>query len=65
MALLNYTTTVEASKTAGEIQEMLRKHDAQVVIIEYGPGRQISGLSFEIDVRGKILSFRLPVQAES
>jgi hypothetical protein len=61
MGLLNYTTQVPASKTAAEIQDILRTHGATAVVLEYAAAKTI-GLSFEVIVEGKTLSFRLPVQ---
>ncbi len=63
MPLLNYTTEVPASKTAGEIQEMLRKHGAVAVTIEYQEGKT-TGLSFSIPLADNVLSFRLPVKSD-
>lgn len=46
MPILNYTTEVESAKTVGEIQSILAKHGAKVVIAEYDDGGEINGLSF-------------------
>lgn len=61
--ILNYTTQVPVSKTAAEIQEILRKHGATAVTNEYDSGK-IVGLSFEVTVNEKVLAFRLPVRPE-
>lgn len=44
MAILNYTTTVDAFKTVSEIEYILMKHKAKSVMKEYS-GNQIVGLS--------------------
>jgi len=65
MALLNYTTQVDADKTAAEIATMLRKAGAQAVLTEYDPkGEYVSALSFRIDLNGQMLQFRLPTNPD-
>jgi hypothetical protein len=59
--ILNYTTEVESAKTVGEIQSILAKHGAKVVIAEYDDAGEINGLAFVIIVNGRELSIRLPV----
>lgn len=48
MAILNYTTTVDAFKTASEIEYILMKHKAKSIMKNYD-GESITGLSFLID----------------
>lgn len=57
--VLNYTTTKAAEETIGEIQRILSRYGVQGVLTEYD-GRQVSALSFRIDMNGQILSFKLP-----
>lgn len=59
MAIKNYTTTINANKTIGEIQELLSKHGANAIMTEYNNG-EVIGLSFKImTLRGE-LGIRLP-----
>ena len=67
MALLNYTTSIDAFKTIAEIQQLLVKVGASAVLSEYDGSGNIVALSFTIalpspnaaDKRQEI-SFRLP-----
>ena len=63
MPLKNYTTKVPANRSVKEIQDMLQKHGASGVLMEYekGTGR-IASLSFKIDVNGQSMGFRLPLK---
>jgi hypothetical protein len=60
MTILNYTTTISAEKTAGEIQAKLAKAKAQAVLCEYGPDGVMSSMSFRIDTSHGVIAFRLP-----
>ena len=61
MALLNYTTKIDADKTVGEIAKMLSKNGAQAVLTEYDEvDSYVTALSFRINVSGQLISFRLP-----
>ena len=64
MPLLNYTTKIEAHKTAAEIQEILAKHGAKAILIEYDNG-QVSALSFQAATPHGDIGFRLPINAEA
>ncbi len=63
MPLKNYTTRVPANRSVQEIQEMLQKHGASGVLLEYekNTGR-IASVSFRIDLDGKVMGFRLPLK---
>ena len=63
MPLKNYTTKVPANRSVQEIQEMLQKHGATGVLMEYekGTGR-IASLAFKIDLNGNSVGFRLPLK---
>jgi hypothetical protein len=63
MALKNYTTKVPANRSVQEIQEILQKHGASGVLMEYesNTGR-ISSLSFKITTNGQDWGFRLPLK---
>ena len=61
--LKNYTTKVPANRSVQEIQEMLQKHGATGVLIEYEKGTGIiASLSFKIDLKDKLIAFRLPLK---
>lgn len=61
MALLNYTSNVDADKTAMEIAKCLSMHGAQAVLTEYDPKEgTVSAISFRIKVGEQMMSFRLP-----
>jgi len=57
--LLNYTTTIDVSKTVAEIQKMLVRAGAQSILSNYDDGYIVS-LSWQMPVKGQTLGFRLP-----
>lgn len=62
MALLNYSTTIPASKTAAEIQRILAQNGTRQILTEFDDQQRISAVLFRIDgPGGEALSFRLPV----
>lgn len=63
MAILNYTTTVDAFKTVSEIEYILMKHKAKSIMKNYD-GESITGLSFLIDTGVQQIPIRLPVKVE-
>lgn len=66
MALKNYTTKVPANRSIAEIQEMLQKHGAVGMFMEYekGTGR-IDSMAFQLDFNGNKVSFKLPIKWRS
>lgn len=65
MAILNYTTKIDADKTAGEIARMLSKGGAQAVMTEYDPEQNyVKAMSFRINLNGNMISFKLPCEWE-
>jgi len=62
MGLLNYTTKISASKSIGEIQELLQKGGAKVILTEFGDEGFIESLSFKVNVKGQDMGFKLPCQ---
>ncbi len=61
MGLLNYTTKIDADKTAAEIARCLSKHGASAVLTEYDPeNNYVSAISFKIKIGEQSMSFRLP-----
>ena len=63
MPILNYTTTISAAKTVGEIQDKLAKAGASAMMIDYENGEP-NAVSFLLSVNGQIISFRLPSRWE-
>lgn len=60
MALLNYTTTVDAAKTLGEIQRCLVNHGARGVMFGYDAHKNPDSIAFAITTRFGERTFRLP-----
>lgn len=63
MAILNYTTTIDAFKTVSEIEYILMKHKAKSIMKNYD-GESITGLSFLIDTGLQQVPVRLPVKID-
>lgn len=63
--ILNYTTSIRATKTVGEIQVILAKHGAKSISIEFAPDAEPAAVSFTIGIPGGgDVRFRLPCQVE-
>jgi hypothetical protein len=60
-AILNYTTSIDAGKTAGECIGLLAQHGAGHIGIDYDGERQPCGLSFEIGTPWGPRSYHMPV----
>ena len=61
MPLLNYTTRIDADKTASEIARCLSLHGATSVLTDYNKEEGfIEALSFKIEVGDQVIGFRLP-----
>lgn len=65
MALLNYTTIVAADKTAAEIQQILVKHGARTILLNFGDAHELTGLSFQMETQNGILPFTLPANVKA
>lgn len=65
MALLNYTTSIEATKTVAEIQSILAKHGAKSILIDYGEAGAIEACSFRVITPKGDVAIRLPVDPEA
>lgn len=63
MAILNYTTQIDAFKTVSEIEYILMKHKAKSIMKNY-EGESITGLSFLIDTGRQQVPVRLPVKID-
>lgn len=57
----NYTTTVEATKTATECMSLLARHRARQVSIDYDDDGQPAGLSFTMTTSWGPRQFAMPV----
>lgn len=64
MPLLNYTTQVNAEKTASEVQRMLARAGARAIMAEYDDGH-IKGVAFQIQTSFGLQQFHLPVNVEA
>jgi hypothetical protein len=64
MPTLNYTTTIAAEKTIGEIQAMLARHGAAAIATSYEQGEAI-GLSFKLDTPHGPRAFTLPIDVDA
>lgn len=63
MAIKNYTTTINANKTIGEIQEILSKHGANAIMTEYENG-EVVALSFKINTPRGEIGIKLPANID-
>ena len=63
MAILNYTTTVDAFKTVSEIEYILMKHKAKSIMKEC-EGESIVALSFLIDTGMRQVPVKLPIRVD-
>lgn len=62
MALLNYTTGIDPSKTVGEIQACLARHGARGVMTGYGADGVPDSVSFVVPTEFGDRSFQLPAR---
>ena len=63
MPIANYTTTISADKTVGEIQGMLSRAGASAVMFEF-ESSVVTAVSFKIPHDDVMISFRLPSNIE-
>lgn len=61
--LKNYTTMIDATKTVGEIQELLAKSGAKQIMILYENGHP-KGVCFSIQTSNGLQGIKLPVNVE-
>lgn len=59
MGLLNYTTKIDADKTASEITKCLAAHGASAIMTDYEDG-VLAAISFAIAMNDRKMGFRLP-----
>ncbi len=65
MAILNYTTTIEASKTVMEIQKILVTHGAKSILTNYDSNGVIESLSFLVNTPQGEIGIKLPVNPDA
>ena len=63
MAILNYTTTIDAFKTVSEIEYILVKHEAKSIQKDYENDRIVS-LSFVVYNGRALMPIRMPAKVE-
>lgn len=64
MSVLNYSTTIAADKTIGEIQKILAENGAARIAVDYQDGRP-SGITFGLITPHGPRTFTLPVDIEA
>jgi hypothetical protein len=62
--ILNYTTKIDATKTAGEVQTILAKAGVSTVGMRFGPGGRPVAIAFTAATPFGEREFTLPVYAE-
>lgn len=65
MGLANYSTSVEAIKTIGEIQGILVGHGAKSILTNYSDNGTVENLSFIVITPYGNMPIRLPVNADA
>jgi len=65
MPIANYSTTVDALKTVGEIQGILVAHGARSILMNYGKDGSIESLSFIVETPYGDMPIRLPINAKA
>lgn len=65
MPLLNYTTKIEAAKTARQIVDILAKHRATNIMMDYDGRGNVTGLKWRVDRDPAPVAFALPVNVEA
>lgn len=63
--LLDYTTSVPASKTVAQVQAKLVEHGARVVVMEYDDRGRIKALAFKVKTPNGELPIRLPIDVSA
>lgn len=63
MAILNYTTSIDAFKTVSEIEYILMKHNAKSIMKNY-EGESIVSLSFLVDAGYAQIPIRMPAKID-
>lgn len=64
MPLLNYTTSVEPSRSLDQITSLLVKAGASHILFEYGKDHALLAVSFKADTEYGVIAFRLPANVD-
>lgn len=64
MAIKNYTSSVDAFTSLGEIQGALAKHGARQIMVEYDAKGQPTGVTFAIETQMGRRGFLLPANID-
>jgi hypothetical protein len=64
MPILNYTTTIDAQKTCGEIFSMLGKKGARRITSDYDDDGLVKSIEFIVNINGFEVRFLLPANYE-
>ena len=65
MPIANYSTSIDALKTVGEIQGILVAHGARSILMNYEKDGAIESLSFIVETRYGEMPIRLPINARA
>lgn len=65
MPIANYSTSIEAIKTVGEIQGILVGHGARSILMNYAKDGTVESLSFIIETPYGDMPIKLPVNPEA
>lgn len=65
MAIKNYTTSINVTKTIGEIQALLARAGASAVMCEYNGDGLPSSIAFRIETPNGVISYQLPARIEN
>lgn len=65
MGILNYTTTIEATKTVSEIHKILASHGAKAILTDYSDDGHIEALSFRVTTSQGEVGIRLPIDPDA
>jgi hypothetical protein len=60
----NYTSSVPANRSVLHIEDCLAAHGAQSVIKQYDENKNLSSVSFFMQIKGKLIPFRLPARID-
>lgn len=63
MAILNYTTTISANKTIGEITKLLLKHDASKISVDYVNAMPVN-ITFLCEFQEQKIFYSMPCRIE-
>ena len=65
MPIANYSTSVPATKTVGEIQVLLATAGARSIMMDFDDDHRVSAVSFIAQTKHGDLSFRLPADVNA